>query len=272
MAIHSRTVLVGALLAAVSSGCREDPTIPKANQLPVADARVIRDGKSVNQRTDGADATKFDYSGTPVTVTLDASKSYDPDGTITAYRWLSGTLAPDGGIPLPNGMGVSLRWVPPNEPPNWPGNGVSEQVTLDKGIWSFSLWVTDNDGAVSTPDAIKITIGDVVDPVVQQCANDVVSTEPEACRQCLCAQSETCRGAVTMDKCDQSCWDLVNCVAANCPDFAKMQAMGDYSCLTANCAAFVGAAGPAAPAGVCFNGCPSDCMPVPYGTHGDGGM
>jgi len=271
MAIHSRTVLVATALAAVSFGCRVDPTIPPANQLPVADARVIRDGKSVNEFTDGADATKFDYSGMPVTLTLDASKSHDPDGTITAYRWLSGTVAPDGGIPLPSGMGVSRRWVPANEPPDWPDDVATPEVTLDKGIWSFSLWVTDNAGAISTPASIKLTIGDVVDPVVQKCADAVVSTEPEACRKCVCTQSEMCRGVVTMDKCDQSCWDLINCVAASCPDFVNMAAKMDYSCLTTNCSAFLAGVTAATPAGACFRACPNDCMPVPFGMHVDAG-
>ena len=271
MAIYPRTVLLVTALAAVSSGCREDPTIPPANQLPIADARVIRDGKSVNERTDGADATKFDYSGAPVAVTLDASKSHDLDGTITAYRWLSGIVAPDGGIPLPDGTGVSRRWVPAGEALNWPGDGVSPTVMLDKGIWSFSLWVTDNGGAISTPDTIKITIGDVVDPVVQQCTSAVISTEPEACRTCLCTQSETCRGVVTMDKCDQTCWDLINCVASNCPDFMNMAAKMDYSCLTANCSAYTGGIAGATTATPCFTACPNDCMHVPYGMHRDAG-
>src|SRR5437868_14693384 len=99
MAIHPRTVLIATALAVVPLGCREDPTGKPAKQPPVADARVLRDGKPIDEHTDGPDALKFDYSGSPVTFTLDASKSYDTDGAITAYRWLSGTLAPDGGIP-----------------------------------------------------------------------------------------------------------------------------------------------------------------------------
>src|SRR5262249_14230995 len=160
-----------------------------ANQPPIADARVLVDGKGVNERTDGPDALKFGYSGAPVTLTLDASKSSDPDGKITAYRWLSGTTAPDGGIPLPNGMGGSRRGVPLGAAPDWPEDVVAPQIELDKGIWAFSLWVVDDEGAISTPDSIKITIGDVVDPVVQQCADHVLKSEPEACRRCVCGQS-----------------------------------------------------------------------------------
>jgi hypothetical protein len=270
MPIHSRTVLVATALAAASVGCREDPTIKPANQLPVADARAIRDGKSVDEHT-GADALKFDYAGTPVTVTLDASNSSDPDGKITTYRWLSGALAPDGGIPLPDGTGVSRRWVPPNEPIDWPDDVAMPEVTLEKGIWDFSLWVIDDGGAISTPDVVKITIGDVVDPVVQECADHVLSSEPEACRKCVCNQSDMCRASVTMDVCDQTCWDLINCVAASCPDFVTMAAKMDYSCLTANCSAFLGGVTAATPAGACFRACPQDCMPVAVGAHPDGG-
>jgi hypothetical protein len=98
---------------------------------------------------------------------------------------------------------VSRRWVPPGSPPDWPDDVAMPQVMLDMGIWSFTLWVTDDKGAISTPDTIKITIGNVVDPAVQQCADNVVMTEPEACRLCVCGQSEMCRGVVTSDKCDR---------------------------------------------------------------------
>jgi hypothetical protein len=265
-------------LVAVASSCREDPLIKPANQIPIADARVIRDGMSINERMDGgAAALTYPFTGAPVAITLDGSNSYDTDGTIVTYRWLSGTLPGDagteGGTPPPNDAGVVHRFTPPGEAATWPGEGMQRQVELGEGIWWFSLWVIDNDGAVSQPDAIKITIGAVVDPVVQQCADHVVSTEPDACRQCLCKQSDTCRTAVIASACDQTCWNLVNCVAANCPDFAAMAAKMDYSCLTANCSAYTGGSGGATPVAPCFNACPNDCMHVPISMGGsDGGM
>ena len=258
MPSYSRTKLLAVLLSAAVCGCRVDPTIKPANQLPVADARVIRDGKSVDEQTDGADALKFEYAGTPVAVTLDASYSHDPDGTITGYRWLSGTVAPDGGIPLPDGMGVSRRWVPEGEPIDWPDDVKSPTVELGQGIWEFSLWALDEDGATGVPDSIKVTIGNVVDPVVQKCADSVVSSEPEACRVCMCGQSEKCRADVTA--CDQTCWDLINCVTVHCPDFVTTM---DVMCLTMNCSAFLAGAMAASPAGACFRACPNDCMPLP---------
>jgi hypothetical protein len=269
MAIRAHIAIFAA--AAAASGCHADLSITPANQIPIADARVIRDGKSVNARTDGgAAALTFDFSGTPVRITLDGSHSYDPDGTIVAYHWLSATPAPEGGMPLPNDAGVLNRRIPPGAAPNWPGEVMQPQVDLGEGIWSFALWVVDDGGAISSPDTIKITIGAAVDPAVKQCADNVVSTEPPACRQCVCSQSDKCRTAVISSACDQTCWNLVNCVAANCPNFQAMAAMGDYSCLTTNCSAYTSGSTGATPVAPCFNACQSDCM-LGGSTDGGGG-
>jgi len=266
-------------VAGAACACHADLSIQPANQIPVADARVRRDGQSYNARMDGGAAQlMFDYNGSPVTVTLDGTQSYDTDGTIVAYQWLSATLAPEGGAQLPDGA-TMLRYAPAGAAPNWPGTAARTEVQLGEGIWSFSLWVTDDQGAISKPDTIKITVGMVVDPAVTMCAANVLSTEPAACAQCLCSQTGTqgdmCRGAVTVDKCDQKCWDLVNCVAAMCPNFQAMAAMmpPDYSCLTTNCMAYLSGSTGATPVAPCFNACTMPCMGVPFpgGGGGNGG-
>ncbi|HWW82941.1 MAG TPA: hypothetical protein VNZ26_05020, partial [Vicinamibacterales bacterium] len=163
-------------VAGATLGCHADLAILPANQIPVADARVFRNGQSYNERMDGGAAElMFDYTGSPVMVTLDGSYSSDSDGSIVAYQWLSATPAPDGGTQLPDGS-TMLRFVPAGAAPNWPGTAERPQVELGEGIWSFSLWVTDNRGAVSQPDTIKITVGKVVDPAFKQCADQVLST------------------------------------------------------------------------------------------------
>jgi hypothetical protein len=259
---------LGLALLALVPQCHQDLSVNSANQPPVADARIIRNGQSVNGQGDGGAALlTFPFKGTPVSVTLDASQSHDPDGTITAYQWLSGTPPPEGGAELPNEAGVLHRSVPPGAPPNWPGTSVSPKVDLGEGIWSFTLWVTDNDGAISAPSTITITVGMVMNPAVQQCADAVVQTEPESCRQCLCMQSAMCQAAVAATACDQTCWNLVNCVAAHCPDFMAMAAKMDYSCLTANCAAYTAGSTGATPVAPCFNACMNECT----SGAGDGG-
>ena len=130
-------VLPGLVLVAAAAHCGRDLSINSTNQLPIADARIIRNGQSVDGLGDGGAALlAFPFSGTPVSITLDASHSSDPDGTITAYRWMSGTPAPEGGAELPDEGGVEHRWIPPGAPVNWPGTGVRPQVQLGEGSWS----------------------------------------------------------------------------------------------------------------------------------------
>jgi hypothetical protein len=259
--VTAPSAALGFVLLAAVSDCGRDLSINPTNQIPIADARIIRNGQSTNGSGDGGAALlEFPFTGTPVSVTLDGSHSHDPDGTIASYRWLSGTLAPDGGTDLPNEGGVLHRWVPPGEPSNWPGTSVSPQVELGMGAWSFTLWVVDNEGAISAPSTITVTVGMVTTPAVQQCADAVIATEPASCRQCVCSQGTKCAAAVIMSACDQTCWDLVNCVASHCPDFTAMAAKMDYSCLTASCSAYVAGATAATPVGPCFNACPTECM------------
>jgi hypothetical protein len=261
--------VVGVFLALLTnvSGCdNTDLVIPNLKPIPTADARVIRNGQSFNAQMDGGLAElTFPFSGTPVTVTLDGSHSSSPDGTIVSYRWLSGTLA-DGGTERADEGGVLLRWVPPGAAPNWPGDAEQPQVSLGEGIWSFELWVTDSQGATSEPSTITITVGMVVDPAVGMCAAAVVPTEPASCAHCVCMQSDKCRAAVVATACDQTCWNLINCVAAKCPDFAAMAAKSDYSCLTSMCSAYESGSTGATPVTPCFNACTSECM-----GSGDGG-
>jgi hypothetical protein len=260
MSTRSQIATFGFSLVLAAAGCRNDPLIKPANRQPIAVARVINNGMPVAADSKDPAALAFAFMGQPVTVTLDATASFDPDGSIKGYRWLSGTAAPDGGAP----HRLAVMGLPSNvaQPP----------VTLGEGAWTFSLWVTDNHDLISDVATISITVGNAVPPEVQACADNVVPTEPEACRNCLCSQGAMCQAAVTSDKCDQTCWDLINCVASHCPDFAAMamKMPPDYSCLTANCMAYVGGATGAMPATPCFVACPQECAGVPVGGMGGG--
>src|SRR5262245_26271491 len=122
-----RSILAAFVLGA-APGCRELPGLEQPDSSPVANA--------------GPDQ-QLEYGGQPVSVVLDGNGSRDDDGEIASYSWSSGLAAADGG------MG---RTGPD------PENVAEPTFTLDEGVWVFTLWVTDDDGAISAPDSVTITV------------------------------------------------------------------------------------------------------------------
>ncbi|MFI5306461.1 MAG: hypothetical protein ACHQ53_03850 [Polyangiales bacterium] len=260
------------LLLAGTTACRESRLVMTPNSTPTAVARVIGpDGTS-------AKSAQFDYNGSDVAVTLDGSQSSDKDGAVVIYRWLSGTplpldggvgaltyteTLPDGGTKVDHGGG---RLVPQGQGPDWPDDKAKPTVMLGVGVWTFDLWVIDDKGGISDPSTVTVTIGKpdpLSDPKVKMCADNVLPVVSASCRTCICNIDDTCRMNVQMDKCDATCWGLIQCIGTMCPNFATMaMAMPpDYSCLTTNCNAFLGGATGATPAGMCVTQCLSDCAP-----------
>lgn len=231
-------VCIASFALVASFGCRENPLIPDANIKPEANA--------------GPDQL-VEHAGAPVAVTLNGSASIDDDGTIRTYRWLSATAVADGG--------AGSRMVPEGQPVNWPDDVMNPTVMLDQGMWQFTLWVIDDKGATSEPDTVEIGVGS--DPVAE-CVEGVVPVVAAACSMCMCA-IESCQATVVETACDESCWTLIQCIGANCPDFTAMAAAGDVSCLTTNCLAQYQASQAgmtpmgATPAGACARMCPGDC-------------
>ncbi|MDD9965804.1 MAG: hypothetical protein OXR73_06230 [Myxococcales bacterium] len=138
------------------AGCMTDGTVYR-NFTPEANA--------------GEDQ-QMDFPGSPVQITLDGSGSTDTDGSIAKYIWRPGFLgaATDAGAPAQLGS------------PD-PEDRVNPTIMLGEGVWQFVLWVEDNDGAVSDPDVVEITIG-----------------TPAACRPTDCTPSTgvgCCTGADT---------------------------------------------------------------------------
>jgi hypothetical protein len=92
---------------------------PQPNESPIADA--------------GSDQTvAVKGKATTATVTLDASGSYDPDGTLVSYQWL------EDGTPIATGQTVS--------------------VNLPMGSHTITLRVTDDDQA-SSEDQVTVEVG-----------------------------------------------------------------------------------------------------------------
>ncbi|HKU37040.1 MAG TPA: hypothetical protein VJR89_02800 [Polyangiales bacterium] len=261
-----------ALLAAI--GCEPTLGIPRGNRVPTAEARV-KDMESKN--------VTFDYTGSPVKVTLDGSLSKDTDGKIVKYRWLSarkvggsgaagggaagGAAAGSGGsmaMPAADDADggttgipdIELRWVPEGAPPDWPDDVMQPEVELPEGQFAFTLWVEDDRHVTSAPSTINITVRTALPPEVQACVETVVDTVPSACKACVCGLSDQCRMAANKTVCDAACWGLLRCISTKCPTYPMTM---DVSCLTANCSAELSGATGARMIGSCVTMCPTQC-------------
>lgn len=147
------------LLVPFAGGCKTNATID-TNLTPVASA---------------GESQVVPYNGSPVEVTLDGSGSSDADGQIVDYLWFSAD-----GVEL-DGGGVGRAGPDPD-------NRVRPTVSLDQGMWLFTLWVRDNAGAVSDPDSVQITVGEpaACDPIGCEDENG-----PPALGTWCCTSSDT---------------------------------------------------------------------------------
>jgi hypothetical protein len=220
-----------------------------------------------------------DYMGTPKEITLDASGSKDPDGTIKSYRWLSGKKLPgapggaaggggaaagstgsagmaakdeDGGLP-----DVEHRWVPEGAPEDWPDDVVQPKVTLTEGEFNFVLWVQDNKGVFSTPSNLKVTVRTPLAPEVMACVKEVYPNVAASCKACVCGVNEMCQTTLTKaTTCNETCWGLLSCIGTKCPDY---RTGGPTDCLVNNCSQYLGGATGAGMIAPCITPCRDMC-------------
>jgi hypothetical protein len=142
------------------------------NELPEAKVQLLMNGMPVNIKD------PIPFMGAPLTFTLDGSMSSDDDGTIVKFLWLDSDAPPsaryDAGI-----MDLNTFTGDPMPAP-------SPQVTLGEGHHQFSLWVTDDEGAISAPATLEFTIETpsvfMPDPA---CKMTYMSAIPE-CVDCVC--------------------------------------------------------------------------------------
>ena len=149
-------------LCTLTAACADNLDIPETNVTPLAVARLLNDPSPMPSVT---------LSGTAaLELTLDASKSRDPDGSIRSYRWLSATklgdlTASDGGDAGAE-ESTAARWVPDGEPADWPDDIEQPQIRLQApGNYSFSLWVIDDRGRISDVSTLTIRVtSDAAEP------------------------------------------------------------------------------------------------------------
>ncbi|MGD8860020.1 MAG: hypothetical protein PVI30_08400 [Myxococcales bacterium] len=258
---------VALLLALV--GCRENQTIDP-NNAPVAEARIDDDDAEYDAESN---AYTLEYDGDPIEVTLDGSGSMDRGGRVVGYQWISGTPDPETGCGryVPDG-------VDDDEDDTWPADEEKPEVTLDEGRWTFHLYVTDDDGAVSPVSTVTVVVGDpapvptcggepggdgdddsdagsvsCVEAVAMQTAG-MVSAE---CAACACGQGGTCE--TDLAECTADCWNLVACIGAECADDASESCT--ITAATGPCMEYLagGQAGATAVGTPCIAPCAAEC-------------
>jgi hypothetical protein len=133
------------------SACRQTYVDADTNRIPMAVARAFdASGESVDSTVNDGRGPIYPFDGEAVEVKLDGTASIDVDGKIVRYRWL-GTSVVDGGVG---------RTAPEGEKSDWPDDVKQPVVMLGEGSWSFSLWVTDGEGAISNPSEIHLIVGE----------------------------------------------------------------------------------------------------------------
>jgi hypothetical protein len=166
-----QTLKLGAA-AVLASSCT---ALPYSNKLPIAVINVMLGGEMIDVKA------PIDFSGAPVTITLDGASSTDPDGSVTDYRWMrtdvsgsarraaaGGSAAPPdtagaGGARAGSGAGAGAGGSILAPPPAFvadPAPGVTSEVVLSEGgKYRFTLWVTDNKGVVGKPTSVTLQVG-----------------------------------------------------------------------------------------------------------------
>jgi len=144
------TVLVGLAL----SGCLR---LHIDNKPPMAE--IWLNGAAVAKSGSPAATVTIPYAGAPVSLVLDGSKSSDPDGQVTSFKWQRTDIPAasrwaDGGVPPPD-SGLPI-FSPAEDPPS----GNSASLTLDKGKARYSLWVMDNSGTISAPATVTLNVAE----------------------------------------------------------------------------------------------------------------
>jgi len=148
----ARNLPLACCLALCLSGCLK----VVSNTPPIAKI-VVRQGDTTIASSD-----TIAFKGDPIKITLDGQGSSDADGEVVEYAWArtdvpASARASDSGIAEDEDGGINTS-VPPFTGDPAP-KAVTEVTLKAAGKYRFSLWVTDNDGAVSTPASVTLTVG-----------------------------------------------------------------------------------------------------------------
>lgn len=217
--VHARNLILALGAATSWGGCLQ---FKVDNKPPVAEVWV--NGMSVAKSGNPLTTTTIPFSGSPVAVTLDGSKSSDSDGQVMAFKWVRTDVAAasrwaDGGVPPPD-SGLPV-FHPSDDPPAMP----QPQVMLGAGKYRYSLWVTDDHGAISAPATVTLQIGVPPPKFVPMpdatCAMDYMHPKKD-CKDCTCTPNAMGGCVDEFNRCFHNtdamfstlCTAVVNCALA----------------------------------------------------------
>jgi hypothetical protein len=158
MATRHQQLVLTVLTGLALSGCLR---VKIDNKPPMAE--IWLNGAAVAKSGSPAATVTIPYAGAPVSLvldgSLDGSKSYDPDGVVTSFKWQrtdvpAASRWADGGVPPPD-SGLPM-FSPTEDPPS----GNSASLNLDKGKARYSLWVMDNTGTISAPATVTLNVAE----------------------------------------------------------------------------------------------------------------
>jgi hypothetical protein len=191
------------------------------NEPPEAKVQLLMaDGTPV------VDLTKeIPFMGAPIVFTLDGSMSSDDDGTIVKYLWLDSDVPPD--MRYDDDLMNLATFT--GDPPAI----ASPQVTLGEGHHQFSLWVTDDEDAISAPATLEFTIKTptifMPDPV---CAMTYMSAIPE-CVDCVCTPNAMMGCLDSFTACYQNADPMFVTLCTAVVDCARTMGCTGTACYTA---------------------------------------
>jgi hypothetical protein len=218
------------LVALALAGCTG---LDISNEPPTAVAKVIVGGMEYPS------GTEIPYNGAPTDLTLDGLASTDEDGDVVAWEWYRTDVAATdrfGAFMLPMPVPRYLKTDYPAAFAGDPGSGPTRSVALPEGTYQFSLWVTDDDKALSEPATVTFEVKTpsiyMPDPA---CMMTYENPNVPTCEECLCSPNSTGGCLEQFQACannadpgfNEACLAVVNCaVEKSCSGAACYVAEG----------------------------------------------
>lgn len=208
------------------AGCSE---FDIENQPPVAAVQLLVNGAPFDTKD------PVPFMGGPAAVTLDGSGSSDEDGTIVKYLWLQTDVPNDVryGLGDAGALGPFMGDPPPVASP---------QLSLGEGTYQYSVWVTDDEDAISEPATIEFTVKTPSNYMPDAACKAAYMSDIPECVDCVCTPTAMmgCLDNYTACYVNADPTFVMLCTAII--DCSRMVGCAGSACYTAGCGTQIDAA------------------------------